>query len=250
MSGHSKWSQIKRQKGTNDQKRGQIFTKLANAIIIAIKTNGGIANPDDNFKLRLVMEKAKAVNMPKENITRAIEKAKGSLGANLQEIIYEGFGPLGVAVLISAATDNHQRTGQELKNLFEKTGGNLGSPGSTSYLFQNLGQIVVNKNEKTAEEIMDQAIEAGAIDLEELGQEVIIYTKPTDLHQVNEKLKVTGLEILGSELTFKPSSTIPINNLSDAKSILNFMDQIENNESVQHVYANFEMSDEILRQLS
>src|SRR3989344_5807851 len=209
MSGHSKWSTIKRQKGTNDQKRGQVFTKLANAIIIAIKTNGGIFNPDDNFKLSLVMEKAKAVNMPKENIQRAIEKAKGSSGADLQEITYEGFGPLGTAILIETATDNRQRTVQELKNLFEKTGGNLGSPGATGYLFQNLGQIIVNKNGKTAEEIMDQAIDAGASDLEEAGDEVIIYTKPADLHGVSEKLKIGGLVIIEAALTFKPISTIP-----------------------------------------
>lgn len=256
MSGHSKWHNIKNQKGTADQKRGLNFTKLSNAIIMAVKTSGGMTDPESNFKLRLAIEKARALNMPKENITRAIEKAKGGEGENLSEIVYEGFGPMGIAVLILAATDNRQRTVQELKNLFEKAGGNLGSPGSTSYLFQNLGEIIVAKNlpagrqvGKTAEEIMDQAIDAGASDLEEAGDELIIYTKPDELHTVNEKLKALGFTIMESELIFKPTTTIPVSDLAQAQKILDFMDQIEDNESVQHVYANFEISEEIMGKL-
>lgn len=254
MSGHSKWHNIKNQKGTADQKRGLNFTKLSNAIIMAVKTSGGLVDPESNFKLRLAIGKAKALNMPKENIIRAIEKGKGKEGENLAEIAYEGFGPMGIAVLILAATDNRQRTVQELKNLFEKAGGNLGSPGSTSYLFQNLGEIIVAKNlpagrqvGKTAEEMMDQVIDAGALDLEEAGDELIIYTKPADLHAVSEKLKSMNLVVLESELIFKPITTIPIIELADAQKILNFMDEIEDNEGVQHVFANFEISEEILK---
>lgn len=249
MSGHSKWHNIKNQKGTADQKRGLNFTKLANAIIMAVKTSGGSVDPESNFKLRLAIEKAKALNMPKENITLAMEKGKGGKGEDLSEITYEGFGPQGIAVLILAATANRQRTVQELKNLFEKNGGNLGSPGSTSYLFENLGEIIVKRGGKTAEEMMEQAIEAGASDLEEAGDELIIYTKPADLHAVSEKLKTMNLVVLEPELIFKPTTTIAITNLADAQRILNFMNQIEDNEAVQHVYANFEISEEILEQL-
>lgn len=256
MSGHSKWHNIKNQKGAADQRRGLEFTKLSNAIIMAVKSSGGNTDPESNFKLRLAIEKAKALNMPKENITRAIEKGKGIESNDLQEIIYEGFGPLGIAVLIEAATDNRQRTVQEIKNLFEKSGGNLGSPGSTSYLFQNLGEIIIKKNlpagrqvGKTTEEMMDQAIDAGASDLEEAGDELIIYTKPEELHSVNEKLKALGFLVVESELIFKPTTTIPVSDLSEAQKILDFMDQIEDNESVQHVYANFEINEEILKQL-
>ncbi|TSC54087.1 MAG: hypothetical protein LiPW16_160 [Microgenomates group bacterium LiPW_16] len=246
MSGHSKWSQIKRQKGLADQKRGQAFTKLAN-ITIAVRAGGGITDPNSNFKLRLAIEKAKALNMPKENIQRAIERAKGAGARELEEVIYEGFGPSGVAILIEVATDNRQRTAQEIKNIFENSGGRLAGPGATAYLFQNVGMISVALAGKTVDEVMEQAIEAGAQDLEEAGEEILIYTKPEELHQVQEKLTQAGLKIVEAELTFKPVSTIPITTSAEAAKILSFLEKLEANEDVQRVFANFDIPDEILK---
>jgi len=248
MSGHSKWSQIKRQKGLADQKRGQLFTKLANAIIVAVKSGGGITDPTANFKLRLAIEKARAVNMPKENIERAIERAKGQEAGKLEEVIYEGFGPEGVAILIEAATSNRQRTAQELKNIFENSGGKLSGPGATSYLFKNMGMISVRKNDK-GEEIMEKAIEAQAEDLEEAGEEMLIYTKPEKLHQVRQQLIESGLEVIEAELVYKPISTVRISSQDKAVKVLSFMDKLEANEDVQRVFANFDIPDEILETL-
>lgn len=250
MSGHSKWSQIKRQKGVADQKRGQTFTKLANAITIAIKAGGDISDPNSNFRLRLAIEKAHQANMPKDNIERAIKRAEGAEAGNLEEIIYEGFGPSGVAVLIEAATDNRQRTAQEVKNILENAGGTLAGPGATAYLFQNVGEIFIEKDGQTAEEVMEKAIEAGAEDLEEAGQEILIYTKPEELHQVREKLVQEGLKVSEAELTFKPTSTLPITDAEKASKILEFMEKLEESENIQRVFANFEIADEIVKELS
>ncbi len=230
-----------------DQKRGQAFTKLANAITIAVKSGGGIADPGANFKLRLIIEKAKAINMPKENIQRAIERAKGTEAGQLAELTYEGFGPSGVAVLIEATTDSRQRTAQEVKNLFETVGGRLAGPGATSYLFQNVGLISAQPEGKTADEIMNLAIDAGAQDLETADNEIFIYTKPEELHQVTEKLTAQGVKVGETELTFKPLSTIPVTDSSEAQKILSFLDKLEENESIQRVFANFDIPDEILK---
>lgn len=251
MSGHSKWSQIKRQKGVADQKRGQLFTKLANAITIAVKNGGGITDPNANFKLRLAIEKAKAVNMAKENIQRAIARGSGETGTGeLEEVIYEGFGPSGVAILVEAATDNRQRTAQEIKNIFENSGGSLAGPGATSYLFQNVGMIAVKKGDKTTDEIMEKAIEAEIEDLEEAADVVLIYTKPEKLHQVREKLVGQGLEVVEAELTFKPASTVPLNSSEKASSVLSFLEKLEGNENVQRVFANFDIPNSVLQSLS
>lgn len=250
MSGHSKWSQIKRQKGVADQKRGQAFTKLGNAITIAVRAGGGMADPNFNFKLRLAMEKARAANMPKENIQRALRRAQGELGGNIEEVVYEGFGPAGVAILIEAATDNRQRTAQEIKNLFENSGGHLAGPGSTAYLFQNVGLISLAASGRTTDEMMDKVIEAGAEDIEEAGGEILVYTKPEALHQVQENLKNSGLQIIEAELTHKPISTVPITSSEVAQKTISFMEKLEDIESVQHVYANFDIPDEILKGFS
>lgn len=250
MSGHSKWSTIKRQKGVADQKRGQAFTKLAKAIIIAVKSGGNLTDPAANFKLRLAIEKAKAVNMPKENIERAIERAKEQEVGQLEEVVYEGFGPGGVAILVEAATDSRQRTAQEIKNIFEKNGGRLGGPGATSYLFGNVGLISLKKGNQSADEIMEKVIEAGAEDLEEAGEEMLIYTKPDELHRVSETLVAKGIEIIESELTFKPTTFVSINSETEALRILSFMEKLEEVEDVQRVFANFDIPDEILKKLT
>ncbi|MBI5465189.1 YebC/PmpR family DNA-binding transcriptional regulator [Candidatus Gottesmanbacteria bacterium] len=250
MSGHSKWSQIKRQKGLADQKRGQAFTKLANAITIAVRAGGGITDPNSNFKLRLAIEKAKALNMAKENIQRALRRAQGELGGEIEEVIYEGFGPGGVAILIEAATSNRQRIAQELKNIFENSGGDLAGPGATAHFFQSVGMISVALAGKTEDEIMEQAIEVGAQDLETAGREILVYTKPEELHQIREKLVQAGFKIVEAELTFKPVSVVPITTSAETAKILSFLEKLEENEAVQRVFANFDIPDEILKGLA
>lgn len=191
MSGHSKWSTIKRQKGTTDAKRGAVFTKLGNAIAIAAR-EGGSGDPESNFKLRLMVEKARQANMPKENIQRSIDRGLGKGGAAaLENITYEGFGPAGVAVMVTVITDNSTRTVNELRMIFEKHGGTLGTPGSVAYLFTRVGEIEVENGDA----IFEKAVEAGAEDV----SDNVVYTKPEDLHKVSEFLGIPG------SLSFRPN---------------------------------------------
>lgn len=247
MSGHSKWAQIKRQKGVADIKRGQIFTKLAKAVTIAVRDGGGIADPNQNFKLRLVIDKARAVNMPKENIERAIEKGKGGgKGEELYEVIYEGFAPGGIALIVEATTDNKLRTNSEVKNVIEKSGGTLGVPGSVSYQFQTKGLVNVKKN-KDLDEIFLIAADAGAEDIEEAGDEVLIYTKPEELGSVRNALS-NKLELVNAELTRKPTITIGIEDKNKAEKIIGLIEKLENMDDVQRVYANFDISEDLLKE--
>lgn len=248
MSGHSKWAQIKRQKGVADIKRGQMFTKVANAITIAVRQGGGITDPESNFRLRLAIEKAKSANMPKENIERAIERGKGvgERGEALEEVIYEGFGPGGIAVIVECATNNKQRTLSEVKNTFEKNGGTLGQPGSVSYQFKQVGLLTTSRNKKTAEEILSQAVESGAEDLEEAGEEILIYTSPTQLMVVKEGLEKRGEVVVEGELSRKPTVTVPIKNKETLGKVLSFIQTLENLDDVQKVYSNFDIPDELI----
>lgn len=248
MSGHSKWSKVKHQKGVTDATRGKIFTKLANAIIIAVKQGGGISDPTGNLKLRLAMEKARSANMPKDKIERAIERGKGSaLEDNLEESLYEGFGPGGVGIMIETASSNRQRTVAELKNVLERHGGRLAVSGSVAHLFDFVGLIIVLKNGKSFDDIMNDAINAGAIDLEDLGTTVDIYTNHADLHKVKEALAASGLIISSFELFYRPNTTIPISDKSCAKQILSLLTSLEEIEDVQKVHANFDIPDEFLK---
>lgn len=250
MSGHSKWAQIKRQKGAADIKRGQTFTKIANAITIAVREGGGIGDPDSNFRLRLAIDKARSANMPKENIQRAIDRGKGpstgSGSSSLEEVVYEGFGPAGVAVMVETVTDNKQRTASEIKNIFDKSGGTLASLGAVSYQFAQKGLITVAKNGKTLDDIFMLAAEAGAEDVEEAGSEVLIYTKPDELSKIKESLAAEGLSIIEAELTRKAVTTVPISNREMAQKALSFMEKLEGLDDVQKVYANFDIPEELL----
>lgn len=248
MSGHSKWAQIKRQKGAADIKRGQAFTKISNAIAIAVRQGGGIADPEQNFKLRLAIEKAKTLNMPSSNIQRAIERALGKSGKEegLQEVVYEGFGPSKIAVMLEAVTDNKQRTASEIKNIFEKNGGILASPGAVSYQFQQRGQIIVKKGERTIDDIFLSAADSGAEDVEEAGDEIFVYTKPEELSKVRAGLIEKELTVSDSELTRKPIITVRVEKQSDAKKVLLFMDKLEELDDVQKVYANFDIPEQFL----
>lgn len=242
MSGHSKWSQIKRQKGVADVKRGHTFTKIALAITIAVKTGGGITDPNQNFRLRLEIEKARMANMPKDNIERAIERGvgKGDKG-ELSEVVYEGFAPQGVSVIVEAVTDNKQRTTPEIKSLFEKNGGTVGVPGSVAYQFQQMGLIIVSKNGSSFDDIFLIAIDAGVLDVEEVGDEVFLYTNPSDLAKVKEMVK-DSLSITSAELVRKPTNTIMISDQAAVDKVISFIERIENHDDVQKVYANVEIA--------
>lgn len=246
MSGHSKWAQIKRQKGAADIKRGQVFTKLSNAISLAVRHGEGITDPAQNFKLRLVIEKARSVNMPKATIDRAIEKgAGGAKGEGLEEATYEGFGPGGVAIIAEAVTDNKIRTLHTVKNVFEKNGGTLGSVGSVSYQFELKGQIIVRKDAKSLDEIFLVAADAGAQDVEEAGDEVLVYTKPEELVLVKERLE-SKLRVTDAQLFRKPVVTVSVADRDTVSRLLSFLDKLEHVDDIQKVYANFDIPDEII----
>src|SRR3990167_8037385 len=249
MSGHSKWSQIKRQKGAADIKRGQTFTKMANAITIAVREGGG-GDPASNFKLRLTIEQARSVNMPKENIKRAIERGLGSSASGvsqLEAVTYEGFGPAKVVLLISAVTDNRNRTTAEIKGVIEHSGGAFASPGAVSWMFTDEGVITVFKNGKSFDEVFDLAAEVGAEDVEEVGDAVIIYTKPNEIESIKNALSNKGLVVQGAELAKKPTSTVAITDSETAKKILNLMEKLEELEAVVKVWSNFDIPDELLK---
>lgn len=239
MSGHSKWSTIKRQKGVVDQKRGQIFTKLSNTITMAVKQGGGVSDPDQNFRLRLAIDAAKRANMPKENIERAISRARGKQADSLEEVVYEGFGPHSISVIVEAATDNRARTTSEVKNVFEKNGGAMGQPGSVTYQFKQLGAVTMQKDSKTLEDIFLLAAESGAKDVEEEDEVFIIYTQPADLAIVTQKLReLAALPIESSELVWKPALQVPLESEEDIEKVITFVDKLEDLSDVQRVYTN------------
>lgn len=238
MSGHSKWAQIKRQKGVNDQKRGATFTKLANAIMIAVRQGGGIGDPNQNFRLRLAIDAARSSNMPKENIERAIQRAMGKEAGVMEEVVYEGFAPGGVSVIVEAATDNSMRTTAEVKSIFNKAGASFGQPGSVSYQFKHMGRIILKKNDKDFDEIFMECVDSGAEDVEDVGDEVFVYTDMPSLMKVKDELSGKGLEVLEADYVREPSVTIPIGDKGQAEKIHNFLETLENLDDVQKVYTN------------
>lgn len=237
MSGHSKWATIKRQKGAADIKRGQQFTKLANAIVIAVKQGGG-ADPESNFKLRLAIDKARTYNMPKENIERSIAKASGGVDSgDFQEALYEGFAPGGVAVIIEVVTDNKQRTVSEVKNVIEKNGGTLGNPGSVSYLFTRVGEIAVPVNGKSEDELFEMAVELNSNDYVVESDHVIFYVDPTKLFQSKKLLEEKGMSVSSAELVYKPINILEVADESKQK-IASFIEKLEDLGDVQNVFVN------------
>jgi YebC/PmpR family DNA-binding regulatory protein len=240
MSGHSKWSTIKRQKGAKDAARGAMFTRLGNAIAIAAR---GGADPDMNFSLRLAIDKAKAANMPMANIQRSIDRGSGKLGGEqIQEIMYEGYGPGGVAILVECATDNINRTYPEVRLAFSKHGGNIAEKGAVAFQFDRNGMIRVRGG---GDDLMLQALDAGAEDMVEEGEDSIIYTEPKELAKVRDILKKTGIEITEAELTYVPNTSINITDESTAGKIMRLMDALESQDDVTNTHVNFEISDDI-----
>ena len=240
MSGHSKWASIKRDKGVNDQKRGKIFTKLANAITIAVKTGGGIGDPAANFRLRLVMDTARSLNMPKENIERAIKRASSKDAGDIIEVTYEGFAPGGVSVIVEAATDNTMRTTSEVKSIFNKAGASFGQPGSVSYQFKHVGRIIATKKAKSFDDIFTIAVDLGAEDIEEVGDEVFVYTPLPDLAKIKDALVANGVEVSEAELIREPIMTVEVGEQDKIARIENFINTLEELDDVQKVYTNLQ----------
>lgn len=246
MSGHSKWAQIKRQKGANDVKRGAMFTKMGREIAVAARAGGG--DPDGNFRLRLAIERARAVNMPADTIKRAIEKAAGGgEGEQFEEITYEGYGPGGVAILVEAATDNRNRTAADIRSIFSKAGGQLAGSGSVAWQFEQRGVIVLAPG-GNAEELELLAIDAGADDVDSTGEQVEVYTKPTDLEAVRRSLEGAGVKIESAELSMSPTNTIELD-AGKARQALRLVELLEDHDDVQRVTANFEIPEEILAEV-
>lgn len=240
MSGHSKWSTIKRQKGAKDAARGAVFTKLGNAIAIAARSG---ADPDTNFTLRLAIDKAKAANMPLANIQRSIDRVKDKDAAQLQEVLYEGYGPGGVAILVECATDNTNRTYPEVKLAFSKHGGSIAEKGAVAFQFDRKGMIRVKA---TGDDLLMAAIDAGAEDVQEDGEESVVYTDQKDLAKVRDALKDAGVEVTEAELTYVPNTTVAVSDAATAGKIMRVMDALDDCDDVSNTHVNFDIPEELL----
>jgi len=244
MSGHSKWSSIKHQKGVADARRGQLFTKLTREIIVAVRQGG--SNPDANYRLRLAIQRARDSNMPTDNIGKAIKRGSGTLeGVILVEMVLEGYGPSGVAILIQALSDNRNRTLQDVRNIFSRSGGSLGESGCVAWLFDSKGLITVETNDLDAEELALQAIDAGAEDVKIENSYVEIYTKPEELEMVRIALDQKNLPIASAELSMMPKTMVELEEKA-ALQTLKLLDKLEGLDDVQHVFSNIDFSDSTL----
>jgi YebC/PmpR family DNA-binding regulatory protein len=248
MSGHSKWSTIKRKKGAADAKRGQAFTRLIREITVAAKFGGG--DPDGNPRLRTAIDAAKAENMPKDNIERAIKKGTGELeGVTYEEITYEGYAPGGVAMLIEVMTDNKNRTAADIRHILNKRGGSLAKAGAVGYLFEGKGVFTVDKAAVDEDKLMEVALEAGAEDVKDEDDVFEIHCAPTDFNTVSQALTDAGIKPLSSEVTKLPSTTVAVTDLAEANRVIKLMDALDEYDDVQQVYANFDIADELLAQM-
>ncbi len=246
MSGHSKWAQIKHKKAHTDAKRGKVFTKIVKEISIAARIGGG--DPNGNPRLRLAIEKAKEVNMPHDNIKRAIMKGTGELpGTSYEEFTYEGYGPGGVAVLIEALTDNKQRTVSEIRHIMTKHGGNLGEAGCVAWMFQKRGYILVDKSKVDEETLMSVALDAGAEDMKNDPKEdnYEVVTSPEDLNKVKSAIEGANIPVSLAEATMLSTTYVPLDEKA-AEQMLRLIEVLEENEDVQNVYANFDIPDEVM----
>jgi len=249
VSGHSKWSTIKRKKGALDAKRGKIFTRLIKEITVAARMGGG--DPDANPRLRAAIASAKAENMPKDNIDRAIKKGTGELeGAVYEEITYEGYGPGGVAVLVDCMTDNKNRTVADIRHYFSKSGGNLGESGCVAWMFDKKGTILVDKETIDEDDLLDKALEAGAEDVVEEDNVFQVVTAPDDFESVREALEADEVKFIEASVSMVPQNTIEISEEKTAKQILKLLESLEDHDDVQNVYANFDIPDDIMEAVS
>jgi len=252
VAGHSKWANIKRTKEKMDAKKGKIFTKLAREIIVATKMGG--PNPEGNFRLKTAIQNAKSANMPNENIQRAIQKGMGSLDSdNFEELVYEGYGPGGVAIMVKILTDNRNRTAGEIRHIFSKNGGNMGETGCVSWMFKKKGIMTLPKEELkiSEDDLILLALDKGAEDINSDDEdEYEIITAPEDFQAVKEALEAEGLEFSQAEISLVPDTTVTVNDPEQARLLMRLMDYLEDHDDVQDTYTNFDIADEILAQIS
>lgn len=240
MSGHSKWANIQHKKGKTDAQRGKLFTKMSREIIVAVKT-GGSANPQENSRLKDVVAKAKAANVPNDNIKRAIEKASGADAADYETIVYEGYGPSGVAVIVETMTDNRNRTASEMRHYFDKYGGNMGASGCVSWSFDQKGVILIEREELDEDTVMLEALECGAADFEADEDVFEIYTAPKDCGDVTTKLEERGYQFLSAGVEMVAQNYIKLENPDDIKNMEKLIEMLEDNDDVQNVWHNWEL---------
>jgi YebC/PmpR family DNA-binding regulatory protein len=248
MSGHSKWATIKHKKGALDAKRGKLFSKLSRAITVAAREGGG--DPGMNMALANAIEKAKSYSVPKDNIERAIQRgAGGAEGANFESIVYEGYGPAGVAIIVEVLTDNKNRSAAEVRNIFSKHGGQLAQPGAVAWVFERRGSIIVDATKYEEDDVMTAAIEGGADDVVHDGDQFQVLTQPADLAAVRAAIAAAGIEFEQVELTMVPKNTVKLEE-NDARKTMKIVDALEDSDDVQEVYANFDIPDDVLEALA
>lgn len=250
MSGHSKWHNIRLRKGKQDLQRGKIFTKLAREIIVAAKEGGG--NPDANMRLRYIIQKAREMSMPQDNIKRAIQRGTGESGeaANFDEITYEGYGPAGVAILVQCLTDNRNRTVAELRNIFSKAGGNLGESGCVGWMFDAKGLVQIPADKSDEDTVMMATMDAGAEDIKVDEDTIEVTCAPEDLNKVREALTGAGIPFESAELSMIPQTTVAVTGAKEAGQILKLMEGLEDNDDVQRAFANFDISEELMQEIA
>ncbi|MHC4323973.1 MAG: YebC/PmpR family DNA-binding transcriptional regulator [Planctomycetota bacterium] len=249
MAGHSHWAGIKHKKAVVDAKRGKAWSKIARMIIVAAKQGGG--DPAANLTLRYAIDKAKAANMPKDTIEKAVKKGTGDLeGSNYEEVLYEGYGQNGVAVMVEALTDNRNRTGPEIKRLFEKHGGSLGTSGCVNWMFTKKGLITVSTENTDEEQLLEIALSAGADDMQAVGEVFEITCEPGAYEELKKTLQEKEIPVEVAEISMVPQSTIDISDEHTAKRIISLMEAFEDHDDVQNTYANFDIPDEIIAQIS
>ena len=248
MSGHSRWSQIKRKKGKADVQRGKLFSKILREITVAAKNGGG--DTKTNTRLKAAIESAKEANMPAENVKRAVQKGTGELpGESYEEITYEGYGPGGVAVMINVLTDNRNRTAPELRHAFEKYGGNMGASGAVAWMFERKGVIRVDAEKMAEDDVMAVALDAGATDMVKVEKAFEITTTPAEMDAVRAALEKARVPVLDAEVTYVPQSTVRVEG-KEAPSVLRLVEALEDMDDVQAVYANYDIPDEIIEAIS
>jgi YebC/PmpR family DNA-binding regulatory protein len=248
MAGHSKWANIKHRKARVDAAKGKIFTKIAKEILAAVRQGG--SDVDSNFRLRVAVQKARQVNVPNDNIQRCIQKAAGSQDdVNYEEIVYEGYGPAGTAVLLEILTDNRNRTAGEIRHIFTKRNGSLGESGCVAWMFKRRGYLEIAREGYDEDELMMAALDAGAEDFMIEESTFEIYTAPEDFESVKEKMAVQGIVFTEAEITMIPENTVEISDMDDAKRVLSLVETLEDHDDVQNVYSNFDVSREILSAL-
>jgi YebC/PmpR family DNA-binding regulatory protein len=247
MSGHSKWATIKHQKGAKDKARGKLFAKVLRQVEVAAREGGG--DLDSNATLRTMYQKARDASVPLDTIQKAIKRGTGDLaGVIYESITYEGYAPGGVAVLVEVLTDNRNRTGAEVRSMFSKLGGSMAEPGAVAWQFERKGTMVVDRK-ADEEELMLAALDAGAEDLADEGEAWRVTTPPTELHKVRTAVEEAGMTVVEADLTMQPTSSIAIDSVESAKKVLRLIDTLDDHDDVQNVYANFDISDDLLESI-